>query len=143
MVEARYMRTIILVLGILFFAGCSAMKTGGQAVDISGAWHIEVIGELQVSDNNPASIQFSEDGKLGGNARCTRYFGQYVLHGNQLKIDERMGATKMMCGEQVLMEQEDKLLSILPGAATVSIENDLLIIRDQDGQLVIQATRAQ
>jgi heat shock protein HslJ len=143
MLSARYMRVIILVLAVLFVAGCASVKTGGQALDISGAWHIEVIGDLKVSENSTASIQFEKDGKLGGNASCNRYFGQYALDGNQLKIDERMGATKMMCGEQVLMQQEDKLFSILPRAATVVIENDLLIIRDNDGQIVLQASRAE
>lgn len=143
MLNLRCMRNTIFVLAVLFVTGCASMTTGGQAVAIYGTWHIELIGELKVSDNSPASIQFSEDGKLAGNASCNRYFGQYALDGNQLQIDDRMGATKMMCGDQVLMEQEDKLFSILPSAATASIENNLLIIRDHDGQLVIQATRAE
>ena len=136
------MKKIIWPVFISLLTGC-ASTVGSQAPDILGEWHIEYIGERPVIDHSPATIAFERDGRFGGNASCNRYFGSYTLQGSQIRVDERVGATKMMCAVEALMEQEDRLFATLPTAVTASIENGILVIRDDEGGLVLKAARTE
>lgn len=107
---------------------------------LQGTWYIEYIGDRPVIDHSPARIQFAVDGLLNGNASCNRFFGNYTYVDKQLKIPASLGATKMMC-LPALMEQEQRLFEQLPMAHWASVENGLLILRDNQGKQVIKASR--
>ena len=108
--------------------------------ELSGIWYIEYIGDRPVIDRSPARIQFTEDGAINGNASCNRFFGSYIYAGEQLQIPENLGATKMMC-LPALMEQEQRLFQHLPNATRAGLLNGLLILRDDQGNQVIRASR--
>ena len=135
------MKALFLLITALFMMGCNAKDVADQSIDVKGEWRITYIGERPVIENSPAMISFEQDGRFGGNASCNRYFGSYTLEDSNLEIGEHMGSTRMMCAEQVLMEQEDLLFEILPKAATVHNEDGQLVIRDKDGKQVLRADR--
>ena len=135
------MKPVLLLISALFMMGCNAMDSDDQSLNVLGEWRIAYIGERPVIEDSPATISFEQDGRFGGNASCNRYFGSYTLQDSSLKIGEHMGSTRMMCAEQVLMEQEDLFFETLPMAATVHNEDGQLVIRNKDGKQVLRATR--
>jgi len=131
------MKNILWLVGVLFVAGCQSM-TASEPLNIIGEWRIEYIGERPVIDHSPATIAFEEDGKFAGNAGCNRYFGSFKLDGVNLQIDKGLGSTRMMCAVESLMEQENRLFQVLPMAATVSLDNGLLLIMDKAGKQLLK-----
>lgn len=144
----KNLRTGLLVVFIVILCACQphAMSRGvGQNIiehsDLLGVWVVEFIAERPVIDRSPARIQFSADGDINGNASCNRFFGNYTYN-DQLLVINQLGSTRMMC-LPALMEQEVRLLEFLPTASSASIENGLLILRDTEGKLVIQASKEE
>lgn len=137
------MKPLLLLIATLFMMGCNAMDSADQPLNVIGEWRIAYIGERPVIENSPATISFEQDGRFGGNASCNRYFGSYTLQDSSLKIGEHMGSTRMMCAEQVLMEQEDFLFEMLPMAVTVHNDDGQLVLRDKDGKQILKAARVQ
>jgi len=136
------MKNVLWLVGFLLLSSCSSMSAN-EPVNILGEWRIEYIGERPVIDSSPATITFDEDGRFGGNASCNRYFGSYKLEGAKLEIGEAIGSTRMMCAVEALMEQEKRLFQFLPMAATVSLENGLLVITDIAGKQLLRAAPAK
>jgi heat shock protein HslJ len=139
----KQMKLLSLLIVALFMMGCNAMDSADPSLNVVGEWRIVHIGERPVIENSPATISFEQDGRFGGNASCNRYFGSYTLEGSSLEIGEHMGATRMMCAEQALMEQEDRLFEILPMAVTVQSEDGQMLLRDKDGKQVLKAARVE
>jgi heat shock protein HslJ len=138
----------LLILSAIILVACAPMVTSQDSVSppadnsaLLDVWVVEYIGDRPVVDRSPARIQFSDDGAIAGNASCNRFFGKYRYTNQTLAIDP-LGSTRMMC-LPALMEQEQRLLEQLPKATRVTIENGLLILRDDTGQLVIQASREE
>jgi heat shock protein HslJ len=132
------MKKIVWPVMVLLLAGCGSMVADESAA-ILGEWRIEYIGQKPVIDASPATIAFQENGRFAGNASCNRYFGNYTWEGGKLEIGEGIGATKMMCAVDALMEQEDRLFNLLPKAATAAFENSLLVILDKAGEPILTA----
>lgn len=132
------MKKFLWIVCILLLASCASM-TANEPLNILGEWRIEYIGERPVIDHSPATIAFEKGGKFGGNAGCNRYFGSFTLAGAELQIDKGIGSTRMMCAVEALMEQENRLFQVLPMAATVSLDNGLLLITDNAGQQLLKA----
>ncbi len=82
----------------------------------------------------PEGVEVSavfQDGKATGKGVCNRYFADYEIDGGKLKIGP-VGATKMMCGENAMLESQ--YFGILPKAQTFSVK---------DGELNIQCEGAK
>lgn len=105
---------------------------------IHGTWVVEYIGERPVIDRSPARVQFTEEGEIRGNASCNRFFGRYEAQ-PVLSISP-LGSTRMAC-IPALMEQEGRLLKILPNARSVHFEQGILILNDEHGAQVLRAAR--
>ncbi|MFD2738710.1 META domain-containing protein [Sulfitobacter aestuarii] len=113
--------TVLLMIG----AGLAACESEAPGVDLSteltGAeWVIEDIAAGGVIDNSQPSLLFQEDGSLAGSTGCNRILGQYALDGQTLTI-EPAGTTMMAC-PPALMNQERKLLDLLPMITTAQID---------------------
>ena len=109
--------------------------------DLAGAWMVEYIGERPVIDNSPATIEFAGNGRVGGNASCNRFVGEYVLSGSSLSFG-KLGATKMMC-PPALMEQEARFLAALEWVAKAQMRDGLLNLLDAKDGVVFKASRRQ
>lgn len=90
-------------------------------------WRIESIAEGGVIDNSHATLQFLGNGRLAGSATCNRIIGSYAADGARLRI-QPAGTTMMACPE-ALMNQERKLLDLLPAIERFQI--------DETGELVL------
>jgi heat shock protein HslJ len=129
---------LALVIGI---AGCASSLSTPAESDLAGAWVVEYIGERPVIDNSPATIEFAGNGRVGGNASCNRFVGEYVLSGSSLSFG-KLGATKMMC-PPALMEQEARFLAALEWVAKAQMRDGLLNLLDAKDGVVFKASRRQ
>ena len=103
-------------------------------------WLIEDIGGKGVIDNSPASLLFLPDGQLAGNAGCNRMIGSYTQDGETLTIGNA-GATLMLC-PPALMEQETRLLDLLPAVQSYRIdETGALILSTVEGAVITARRR--
>ncbi len=84
-------------------------------------WMIEDIAGQGVIDNSPASLQFLADGSLAGNATCNQLIATYAQDADTLEIT-LSGSTMMAC-PPALMDQEQKLLALLPTIQGYSIDD--------------------
>ena len=135
-------RILLPGLVAIMMSGCASMNMKDSSQGLIGEWHLESIAGRPVIDYSPATITFSEENKLAGNASCNRYFGTYTLKGDKLKIDSPMGMTMMMCAE-ALMDQEGRLMQALEAVDAMRFENGLLILVDSRQKEMIRASRVE
>jgi heat shock protein HslJ len=135
-------RLIMYGLLALLMSGCASVSVNDVGQSLIGEWHIESIDGRPVIDSSLASISFSEDNKLAGNATCNRFFGSYTLEGKKLKIGSPMGVTMMMCAE-AQMDQEGRMIKALEAVDAMRFENGLLVLVDSRQQEMIRASRIE
>lgn len=99
-------------------------------------WQIEDIAGAGVIDRSHATLRFLPDGRLAGSASCNRILGSYESEGQQLTI-KQVGATMIACPE-ALMNQERKLLDLLPRVQSYAIDhNGALMLKTAQGKTIL------
>lgn len=86
-------------------------------------------------DTEP-TLEFGQDGQLGGNGSCNRYFASYTSEGDKLTIGPA-GSTLMACDPPERMQQEVDFLAALANAATFTTNGEKLEIHDTDGATLL------
>ncbi len=122
----------------LGFIGCAGAQ---DERELLGGWMLEYVDGLPVIDRSPAFVEFSDEGRVVGDASCNRFTGRYELSGTTLALGE-VAATRRMCSE-TLNDQELRVLQVFPRVAAWRIENGLLLLLDADGAEVIRASRRE
>ena len=103
-------------------------------------WVIEDIAGAGVIDNSHATLHFLPNGRLAGSATCNRILGSYETDAAQLRI-QPAGTTMMMC-PPALMNQERKLLDLLPAIANYRIDTTgALVLSTADGKTILARRR--
>lgn len=108
--------------------------------ELKGVWRVQSMAGRQVAADSRTRIEFSAPPRLTGNASCNRFFGVYGYREGQLRVDENIGAGKMLCRPS-LMAQENEFLSLLPRSTRIQIHNGNLEVFDARGELLIRARR--
>ena len=98
-------------------------------VDMVGQWFIENIVLSDSVSVRPAEVapeaqQYAvfTDTTYSFITNCNTIFGAYTLSGDSITLDAG-GMTRMMCDNTAA---EDALIQIIPGIATVDLENDTI-----------------
>jgi heat shock protein HslJ len=86
------------------------------------------------------TLAFGADGRASGSAGCNRYFASYQAEGSKLSL-KGGGSTRMMCGGDSVMAQEQAYLRALDTVATMRIEANRLELRTAAGGPVATFTR--
>ena len=131
-------RLLVAGAAMLGFIACAGAQNDSELL---GGWMLEYVDGLPVIDRSPAFIEFSEDGRVGGDASCNRFSGGYELTGTTLALGE-IAATRRMCSE-TLNDQELRVLQVLSRVAGWRIENGLLLLLDADSAELIRASRRE
>jgi heat shock protein HslJ len=97
---------------------------------------VEALADREVT------AEFGEDGRLGGNAGCNRYFAGYTVDGGNLTISQA-GSTMMACMPEEIMQQEARFLANLQAAATYTINGEQLLIADAEDNTVLTFQASQ
>jgi heat shock protein HslJ len=80
------------------------------------------------------TLAFSADGRFSGSAGCNNYTGTYTAQGLKLSLGPP-AATRRMCPQPGVMEQEQQFLKALQTVATARFEGDRLELRTADGAM--------
>ena len=97
---------------------------------------VENIAGAGVIDDSHGALQFLPGGRLAGSATCNRILGSYELQDAKLRI-QPAGTTMMACPE-ALMDQERRLLNLLPAIESYRIDKTgALVLRTADGKPVL------
>ena len=103
---------------------------------LGAEWKIENLDGRGIIDNSYATLLFLGDGRLAGSAMCNRIIGSYTSSGGNLKIAP-VGTTMMACPE-ALMNQERKLLDMLPKVDQFRIDGSgALVLSTADGRTIV------
>lgn len=95
---------------------------------------VSTLGESNVT------LVFGTDGRASGSAGCNQYTARFAADGSGLRFDTP-AATRKLCADPKLMDQEQQFLKALEAVATVSIEGSRLELRDAGGALQVTAAR--
>jgi len=138
---AYFLRTSLILLTV---SGCNSMSNDERSqeesatpVTLDGPWFVEYIEDRPVIDNSPANILFGEDGQLSGSASCNRIMGSYEVAGDSLTIGP-LATTRKACID-ALGEQEQRFLAAIAKVSKWRIENGLLLLSDETGELMFRA----
>ena len=104
-----------------------------SAVNLAGSeWRPSRIGTSAISPEARLIVQFKSAGQLAGHGGCNRFFGQYKISGNAIRIGP-VGATRMACAEP-LMTLEMGFFSALEGARSFRRDKTKLVLFDASGK---------
>ncbi len=131
----RLMVAGAVMLGVIACAGAQ------DESELLGGWTLEYVDGMPVIDRSPAFIEFSEDGRVVGDASCNRFSGGYELSGTTLALGE-VAATRRMCSE-TLNDQELRVLQVFSRVAGWRIDNGLLLLLDAAGTEVVRSSRRE
>ena len=133
-------RAALLGTGLLMVACTHTQKNDSDLSTrlTTQSWQIEYIAGDGVIDYSPAQLTFAADGQFSGDGSCNRIFGRYTLDGDKLQIADDIGSTRMSC-PPALMNQEARLVSVLPGVHRIRWENGILFMTDSSGAPTLQA----
>lgn len=130
--------------GLQLLDADGAVRAGfvAQSQAIAGtSWRVTAYnnGRQAVASVRPGSaldLAFGTDGQASGSAGCNRYVAPYQASGTALSFGPA-AATRRMCAEADLMEQEQQFLQALATVATARREGDRLELRTADGALAV------
>jgi heat shock protein HslJ len=86
------------------------------------------------------TLAFGADGQASGSAGCNRYTARFEAEGSSLRF-QPAAATRRMCPDVALMEQEQAYLKALESVATARIEGQRLELRTAGGSLAATLQR--
>ncbi len=105
---------------------------------LSGTYTITLLGN---NKELPDSIYLTFDdttNKVSGFSGCNNFFGDYSVEGSTIQFGE-FGMTKMLCKR--FMDVEENMLNTLTLVNTFTIENDVLILRNDKTESLIKASK--
>jgi heat shock protein HslJ len=126
-----------LALGL---AGCD--ETTENDLPILADWVAESINGKPVIEPGGVTLTLSQD-RVTGRSGCNSYFANAEIRNGTLKVGP-IGATKMACMRDGLMQQESEYLNTLGAAQNYSVQSDhrLTITTPQGGTLIFKAAPA-
>ena len=131
---------IAVALGL---AACD--ETGGAiAPSLTGTeWIAETINGKPVIEPGGVTLAFAAD-RVTGRSGCNRYFASARHANGNLKI-EQVGATKMACLREGVMQQESEFINTLQAAQAYAIHEDgrLRLTTPAGGTLVFEGPPAR
>ena len=109
-----------------------------DATPLLGAeWRVEDIAGAGVIDRSHVTLKFFEGGRLAGSGGCNRLMGTYESPSRGQVAFQQVGSTMMACPE-ALMNQERKLLDLLPKITGYAIDpTGALVMATSDGRTVL------
>ena len=133
----------------LMLAGCamtpSAPEAGAPPALPGTTWTATALARdagalAALVPGSKITLAFGADGRASGSAGCNRYFASYQTEGSKLSL-KGGGSTRMMCGGDGVMAQEQAYLRALDTVATMRIEANRLELRTAAGGPVATFTR--
>jgi heat shock protein HslJ len=104
-------------------------------IDLTGTqWTLVSNTGVAVLPATEVTMDFAEAGRLGGNAGCNSYGGDYALQG--ISFTPGMMMSTLMACEDSINLQESSYLAALQSMKYLQMENDQLLLVSADGQFL-------
>lgn len=129
---------IALISSILILSSCSIFKKTHQASLTDMEWALSEIYQDKISESDnfnktPFIIFISKDKTVSGNSGCNSFHGSYTLPGDeQIEISKVISTRKACIG----MSVESKFLKAFEDVKKYSIDNNVLILKDEKGNSI-------
>jgi len=127
-VVLRFWQRLLSTIFVMLAVNSSASAEGL----VGSEWRPSRIGSNTVPLHTEQFIQFKGDGKLAGHGGCNRFFGQYKISGNEIKMGP-VGAIRMACAKPV-MDLVIVFFTILETANTFRRDKASLVLFGADGK---------
>ncbi|MDH3249125.1 MAG: META domain-containing protein [Acidimicrobiia bacterium] len=128
---------MLIALMLLVTSACTAAEV--DLPKLIGDWELlrgTVEGDaFPVVDGHRITMNFSDDGTVGGVAACNSYGSTYVADDEDLIIGRELASTAMGCEPRV-MDSEAAFLAVLRESLTYTVSGDELTIIHSGGELV-------
>jgi uncharacterized lipoprotein YbaY/heat shock protein HslJ len=118
--------------------GCGG---AAQSLLTGREWIVEDVDNKGVIDNTQMSLNFTNDGLLGGRGACNQYTTSYQLSGEGLTT-QAIASTQMAC-PPALMHQDDQFLEVLGDVARFDIDDTGALLLITSDNRTIKAYAAQ
>ncbi|WP_291201846.1 META domain-containing protein [Hyphomonas sp.] len=107
-----------------------------------GQWIIESVGGQATPGPRAPTINFGEDGRVGGFGGCNQYSGGYTQNGAKVTFTPII-STMMACAAGSIMQVESAIGAALRGDATYAINGDgKLVINSANGTEIVAGRAA-
>lgn len=97
------------------------------------AWIVEDLNGGGIIDSSNVTISFNAEGQISGSGGCNYYSGNYAVSEKAINMVGGMVLTQKACAP-ALMEQDQKLLTLLQSAKNYSVNDGLLTIVGKNGR---------
>ena len=139
----------------LLAAGCTTAPGDGGANNTSRAVDPPLVGTWQLTSflgadgrevaavaGSTPLVTFDRDGRVSGTAGCNQFSASYTVSGSRLTIAPPV-STMMYCSFPAgVMDQESRVLELLPLTAGYIVAGDTLSLLDQAGTGIMTLHRA-
>jgi heat shock protein HslJ len=119
--KEKPMRRSLLLAAVLTLGLAACETSQGDVEGLTGVeWIAESINGKPVIGKVTLTVS---DERVGGRSGCNRYFGTAEHKNGTIKISS-VGATKMACMRDGLMQQESEFLTTLQASQTYAFRSD-------------------
>ena len=118
-------RKCLVALTLVMLTACT-FATGEELA--GSEWRLTRIGSSAILSQSKLFLQFKGDNKLAGYGGCNRFFAQYTISGNEIKIGP-VGGTRMACPKPV-MDLEMAFFAVLETAKMFRRNKTVLVLLD-------------
>jgi len=130
------LRSILLATTMaLALAACDEAGQEDRVSLTGTAWIAQSINGKPVIEPGGVTLTFSDE-RVTGRSGCNTYFGAAEHKNGTLKIGS-IGATKMACLRDGLMQQESEFLNTLQAAQNYAVESDRLTLTGPAGGVLV------
>lgn len=114
----------------------AAVSCSSKKVDITGTWNVDTLyGETVPETLNAPQVILNEDMTYAGVTGVNNMMGEYTFADGAISFSEA-ALTKMMA-DSVSVAVEECYLKAISSAATASLENEVLTLKDAEGAVVM------
>lgn len=124
--------SVILLTIMLLTTGGFAVTSQGDPLNGS-TWQLQTIDRTRVIAGTEISVVF-KDGQINGRAGCNNYYGSYHISKDTVRVSGPIGATRMACLPDGVMEQEHTYLGILQQISRYERTSDRLVLFTAQGK---------
>ena len=132
------LRSILLVAAMaLSLAACDDADQSATTSLTGTKWIAQSINDKPVIEPGGVTLTFSDE-RVTGRSGCNTYFGA-AEHKDGILTIGSIGATKMACLRDGLMQQESEFLNTLQAAQNYAVESDRLTLTGPAGGVLVFA----
>lgn len=158
MKRLKYAALLAAVVALaLLAAGCATTPgTDGRAANntsvavdppLVGTWQLTSFlgadgGTVGAIAGTIPLVTFDREGRVSGTVGCNQFSATYTATGNQLVIGPPVSTLMYCSSPSGVMDQEARVLALLPLAAGYTVAGDTLKLLDQSGREIMTFRRA-